>query len=104
MNQPPILIASVGNILLGDDAFGVEVAQRLARRPLPKGVRVVDFGFRGLDLTYAFLDGYETVVLVDARPCGGRPGALYVIEPDIGGPAWKSSKRRRKPAKAWSGG
>lgn len=81
MMQPRILIAGVGNIFLGDDAFGVEVAQRLARRPLPEGVRVVDFGIRGLDLTYALLDGYETVILVDAAPRGEPPGTLYLIEP-----------------------
>ena len=46
---------------------------RLAQRPLPEQVRVVDFGIRGLDLTYALLDGYETVILVDAAPRGGRP-------------------------------
>ena|SRR5665213_2941492 len=84
MNQPRILIAGVGNIFLGDDAFGVEVVQRLARRPPPDGVCVVDFGIRGLDLAYALCDGYETVVLVDATPRGGLPGALYVIEPDVG--------------------
>jgi hydrogenase maturation protease len=83
MIAPRILIAGVGNIFLGDDAFGVEVAQRLGQRPLPAGVRVIDFGIRGLDLTYALLDGYETVILVDATPRGGRPGTLYVIKPDI---------------------
>lgn len=77
-----ILIAGIGNIFLGDDAFGVEVAQRLARRQLPEEVRVVDFGIRGLDLTYALLDGYETVLLVDAVPRGGPPGTLYVLEPE----------------------
>ena len=82
MTQPRILVAGVGNIFLGDDAFGVEVAQRLARRPLPDEVRVVDFGIRGLDLTYALLDGYEAVILVDAAPRGGPPGTLYVLEPD----------------------
>ena len=87
MDRPSILIAGVGNIFLGDDAFGVEVVQRLARRPLPEQVRVVDFGIRGLDLTYALLDGYDTVVLVDATPRGGPPGTLYVLEPDAGGPA-----------------
>jgi hydrogenase maturation protease len=81
MKRPRILIACVGNIFLGDDAFGVEVAQRLARRPLPEEVQVVDFGIRGLDLTYALLDGYETVILVDAVPRGGSPGTLYVLEP-----------------------
>ncbi|MBX6311304.1 MAG: hydrogenase maturation protease [Isosphaeraceae bacterium] len=81
MNRPHILVAGIGNIFLGDDAFGVEVAQRLLRRELPEGVRVVDFGIRGLDLTYALLDGFEAVILVDAAPRGGRPGTLYVLEP-----------------------
>ena len=80
MNRPRILVAGVGNIFLGDDAFGVEVVQGLARRPLPEGVRVVDFGIRGLDLTYALLDGYEAVILVDAAPRGETPGTLYVLD------------------------
>ena len=87
MKGARILVAGVGNIFLGDDAFGVEVAQRLARRRLPDGVRVVDFGIRGLDLVYALLDDYEAVILVDAAPRGGPPGTLYVLEPDPGEPA-----------------
>jgi hydrogenase maturation protease len=82
-NGPRILIAGVGNIFLGDDAFGVEVVQRLSCRPLPKGVRVVDFGIRGLDLAYALLDDYEAVILVDAMPRGGQPGTLYVLEQEM---------------------
>jgi hydrogenase maturation protease len=80
MKRPRILVAGVGNIFFGDDAFGVEVARRLMRRELPDEVRVVDFGIRGLDLTYALLDGYEAVILVDAAPRGGRPGTLYVLD------------------------
>jgi hydrogenase maturation protease len=83
MTYPRILVAGVGNIFLGDDAFGVEVAQRLAQRPQPEGARIVDFGIRGLDLAYALLEGYEAVVLVDALPRGGSPGTLYVLEPDV---------------------
>ena len=79
-----VLIACVGNIFLGDDAFGVEVAKKLAAVALPEGVRVVDFGIRGLDLTYALLDGHGAVILVDATPRGGPPGTLYVIEPTPG--------------------
>src|SRR5258708_34886 len=82
MTHPRILIACVGNIFLGDDAFGVEVAKRLAYRPLPPTVRVIDFGIRGLDLTYALLDGYEVAILVDAAPRGEPPGTLSVIQPD----------------------
>ncbi|HEX3724690.1 MAG TPA: hydrogenase maturation protease [Pirellulales bacterium] len=77
-----ILIAGIGNIFLGDDAFGVEVVAQLSRRTLPAGVHVVDFGIRGLDLTYALLDPYEAVILVDAMPRGGPPGQLYVLEVD----------------------
>ena len=82
MTRPRVLVAGVGNIILGDDGFGVEVARQLRDRPLPDGVEVVDFGIRGLDLTYALLDGYESVILVDAAPRGGPPGTLYVIEPE----------------------
>ena len=55
----------------------------MAGRAVPHGVRVVDFGIRGLDLAYALLDGYEAAILVDAAPRGGPPGTLYVIEPEI---------------------
>jgi hydrogenase maturation protease len=81
--EPRILVAGIGNIFLGDDAFGVEVARRLASRPQPDTVRVTDFGIRGYDLAYALLDGYDTTILVDACPRGDAPGTLYVIEPDL---------------------
>jgi Ni,Fe-hydrogenase maturation factor len=81
--KPTILVAGIGNIFLGDDAFGVEVVRRLANRKLPECVRVSDFGIRGFDLAYALQDGYETTILVDACPHGEAPGTLYVIEPDL---------------------
>ena len=84
MSEPRILIAGIGNIFLGDDAFGSEVARRLLTRQLPKEVRVVDFGIRGLDLVYALLDGYDATIFVDATLRGGEIGTLYVIEPEMG--------------------
>lgn len=80
---PSILVAGIGNIFMGDDAFGCEVARRLAGRQLPAGVRVVDFGIRGFDLAYAIMDGPDATVFVDATPRGGEPGTLYTIEPDL---------------------
>ncbi|MGA7403149.1 MAG: hydrogenase maturation protease [Candidatus Sulfotelmatobacter sp.] len=80
---PRILVAGIGNIFLGDDAFGVEVARRLSAREWPKNIRVTDFGIRGYDLAYALLDGYDTTILVDACPRGEPAGTLYVIEPDL---------------------
>jgi hydrogenase maturation protease len=80
---PRILVAGIGNIFLGDDAFGVEVVRRLSSRELPPSVRVTDFGIRGYDLAYALLDGYDITILVDACPRGEPAGTLYVIEPDL---------------------
>jgi hydrogenase maturation protease len=82
--SPRILVAGIGNIFLGDDGFGVEVALRLAQRPQPDGVRVRDFGIRGLDLTYALAEECDVAILIDAVPRGKPPGTLFVIEP---GPA-----------------
>jgi hydrogenase maturation protease len=78
-----VLVAGIGNVFLGDDGWGVALAGRLAARSLPRGVDVVDFGIRGMDLAYAMQDDYRAVVLLDATPRGQPPGTLYVIEPDL---------------------
>jgi hydrogenase maturation protease len=78
-----ILVACIGNIFQGDDAFGCEVAKALAGRADGEGVRVIDFGIRGLDLTYALLDEPELTILVDVVARGGTPGTIYTIEPDL---------------------
>ena len=80
---PRILVAGIGNIFLGDDAFGSEVARQLLRREWPAHVRVEDFGIRSFDLVFALSVGYETVILVDVTPRGGTPGTVYTIEPDL---------------------
>jgi hydrogenase maturation protease len=82
---PPrrILVAGIGNVFLADDGFGVVLAERLAARPLPPGVEVVDYGIRGMDLAYALGEGWDAVVLLDAAPTGRPPGTLSVIEPDL---------------------
>jgi len=82
-----ILIAGVGNIFLGDDGFGVKVAQQLSNHDFPSTVRVADFGIRGFDLAYALQDGYDTTILIDAFPHGQAPGTVYVVEPDLNDPA-----------------
>ena len=75
-----VLVAGIGNIFLTDDAFGSEVARRLADVALPDGVKVVDYGIRGMHLAYDLLDGYEALVVVDALPGNGSPGDLSVLE------------------------
>ena len=78
-----ILIAGIGNIFMGDDGFGCEVAQRLSRCKLPEHVDVVDFGIRVRDLSYTLTDGYDCAILIDTVQRGGTPGTVYVIEPDL---------------------
>lgn len=78
-----ILIAGIGNIFLGDDAFGVEVAQQLLRRPLLPNVEVVDYGIRSYDLAYALMQEWELVILADAVSRGEKPGTVYTIEPEL---------------------
>ena len=80
--SPRILVACIGNIFLGDDGFGVEVARHLATRTFPENVRVRDFGIRGYDLAYALLEADDVAILVDACPRGQEPGTVYVIEPE----------------------
>jgi len=85
VDAPParrVLVAGIGNVFLGDDGFGVELAGRLARQKVPAGVDVVDFGVRGMDLAYALAD-YDVAVLLDALPRGQAPGTLYVLEAEL---------------------
>jgi hydrogenase maturation protease len=78
-----VLVAGIGNIFQTDDAFGVDVANRLAQVSFPEGVRVQDFGIRGVHLAYELLDGYDGLILIDAVPMGEPPGTLAVIQPEL---------------------
>jgi hydrogenase maturation protease len=81
----PILVAGVGNVLLGDDGFGVEVARRLSAESLPPDVEVTDFGIGGLHLAFRLLDPLRLLVIADLAPAGGAPGSLVVLEPELEG-------------------
>ena len=81
-----VLVAGVGNILMCDDGFGVEVVRRLTAPDapaLPPDVEVIDIGIRGMHLAYQLLDGYSGLLLVDACERGGKPGELYLLEHDL---------------------
>jgi len=82
-----ILIAGVGNVLRGDDGFGVAVAQVIARGGIVPGeVTVFESGIAGIPLVQELMDGYDALIVVDAVERGGAPGTIYVIEPDIPAP------------------
>jgi hydrogenase maturation protease len=75
-----VLVAGIGNVFATDDGFGSEVARRMAGRLRPDGVRVVDYGIRGMHLAYDLLEPWDALVLVDAVPDRGELGAVGVLE------------------------
>ncbi|MEV0669784.1 hydrogenase maturation protease [Mycobacterium sp. NPDC050441] len=77
-----VLVAGIGNIFLGDDGFGPEVLRRVPPSLAGPDVRFCDYGIRGVHLAYDLLDGWDSLVLVDALPCRGLPGELHVFEAD----------------------
>lgn len=77
------LVAGVGNVLRRDDGFGVAVADRLARSPLPAGVTVVETGIAGIALVQELQRGWDALVVVDAVDRGRPPGTVMVIEPEV---------------------
>jgi len=75
-----VLVAGIGNVFRSDDGFGCEVVRRLTAEAWPDGVRVVDYGIRGVHLAYDLLDPWAVLVLVDALPGPGEPGGVVVME------------------------
>ena len=77
-----VVVAGVGNLLRGDDGFGVEVARRLLSQGPPPGVEVMETG-GGVGLVQKLLDGYDALIVVDAVERGGAPGTVYLLEPQL---------------------
>ena len=78
-----ILIAGVGNVLRGDDGFGVQVARRLDDVSFPEDVRVVETGIAGIALVQELQEGWDALVVVDTVDLDRPPGNVVLIEPDI---------------------
>ncbi len=78
---PKILIVGVGNVLHGDDGFGVQLAWRLAVERFPPGVKVMETGIGGMSIVQELMTGYDAVLLLDAHQSGGRHGELRLLRP-----------------------
>jgi hydrogenase maturation protease len=81
---PSVLVACVGNVLRGDDGFGVAVARRLsATGALPDGTHLIETGTGGLAIVYELMNGYDVLIVVDAVDLDREPGSVFVIEPSV---------------------
>ena len=87
-----VLVAGVGNIFLSDDGFGVEVIRHVLGRELPAGVEVMDVGIRGIHLAYELMEGYDTLIVVDAVPRDFEPGTVFLLEPERDEPARRAAE------------
>ena len=78
-----ILVAGVGNVLRGDDAFGVEVARRLAAEELPPDTRVVETGIGGVALVHELQEGWDALIVADTVARDRAPGTVMLIELEV---------------------
>jgi hydrogenase maturation protease len=78
-----ILIAGVGNVLRGDDGFGIEALRMLQQRIDIPGVEFFESGIAGISLVQRLMDSFDVLIIVDALDRGGEPGQVYVLEPDL---------------------
>ena len=77
-----ILVLGLGNVLMGDDAFGPYVIARLVAKYLPTpGVDIEDLGTPGLNL-HPFLLDRDTVIIVDTVRADDPPGWLRLYDRD----------------------
>lgn len=76
-------MVGVGNVLHGDDGFGVEVARRLEATDLPPGVAVAETGIGGIHLVHELMAGYDALIVVDTVDRDRPPGTVMVIEADV---------------------
>ncbi len=83
---PRILVAGIGNDLLGDDGFGIAVVRALSATELPSGVELFEAGIGGISLVHELMDGYDALIVVDAIDRGGEPGRLWLLEVDVPDP------------------
>ena len=71
-----VVIAGVGNVLLGDDGVGPYVAHMLEHRyRFEEGVTVFDLGTPGLDLV-AHLSDIDALIVVDSVANDKPPGSI----------------------------
>ena len=83
MTAGRVLVVGVGNVLHGDDGFGVEVVKQLGERRLPPGVAVAETGIGGIHLVHELMAGYDALVVVDAVDRDRAPGTVMVIDAEV---------------------
>lgn len=96
-----MVVAGFGNVLRGDDGFGVEVVRRLQEEgSAPAGTVLLEVGTGGIALAQELLTPCQRLVVVDAMTRGGAPGSLYVVQVEGVEPACSIDMHMAVPARA----
>ena len=75
------LVLGVGNLLMGDEAVGVEAIRHLEQRTdLAARADLVDGGTGGFHLLHLFHD-YSRIILINATVDGKPPGSVSRLRP-----------------------
>lgn len=81
----PILVAGIGNVLKGDDGFGIAALAAFRRETLADDVHCIETGIGGMHLVQELMRGYGALILFDAVDRGDAPGRVTVLEPLLPG-------------------
>lgn len=77
------LIAGFGNVLRGDDGFGVAVLRRLGERGVASAsVELLDVGTGGIRLAQELMSPFDRLIIIDAATRGRAPGTVYTLVVD----------------------
>lgn len=95
------LIAGFGNVLRGDDGFGVEVLRRLGERGVASDtVELLDVGTGGIRLAQQLTSPYDRLIIIDATTRGGTPGTVYTLAIDEVRPTKEIDMHTTVPSRA----
>jgi len=95
-----MLVAGFGNVLRGDDGFGVEVVRRLQQEGVaPEGTVCLEVGTGGVALAQELMTPCDRLVIVDAMTRGEAPGSVYVLRVENVGAARSIDMHMAVPAR-----
>jgi len=80
-SPPKILILGVGNLLLGDDGFGVHLINALQDTPFPPNVQLLEAGTVSHQLIPLFRE-IDHLIVIDVVEAGDVPGSIFRFSPD----------------------
>jgi len=76
------LVLGLGNMVMGDDAFGIRVIEELQKHyEFSEGVKLVDGGTLGLDLL-PLIEDAQRLLIIDALEMKDRPGRVFRLAGD----------------------